>query len=131
MTVTNQTALDPLINALGQMNLHGPPSSPTAPAADKPAEKTDHNDNDLDDPDEEIAYKSYRPAKLLYGKDHPDDVVENATLASIEPPDITVSTAYPVMLSCCCSPLTFIPSSVQPGPPSRYYRRGEAVQPTA
>lgn len=33
--------------------------------------------------------QEYQPAKLDFGKPHPDPVVETASLASVEPPDIT------------------------------------------
>ena len=33
-------------------------------------------------------YSNYKPVKLQVGKPHPDPVVETASLASVEPPDI-------------------------------------------
>ncbi|EJK76553.1 hypothetical protein THAOC_01679, partial [Thalassiosira oceanica] len=36
---------------------------------------------------DEMTYAPYRPSKLRYGLAHPDPVVENATLAAVEPPD--------------------------------------------
>ncbi len=33
--------------------------------------------------------QEYKPAKLLFGRPHPDPVVETASLAAVEPPDIT------------------------------------------
>ena len=33
-------------------------------------------------------YSNYKPVKLQVGKPHPDSVVETASLASVEPPDI-------------------------------------------
>ncbi|KAL7536947.1 hypothetical protein ACHAXR_007495, partial [Thalassiosira sp. AJA248-18] len=115
MTVANPTALDPLVGALGQMNLHGVPPVPFPGTGATPLEalealaaessktsdnaKSDEkNDDELDDVEEEITYKAYRPAKLLYGKDHPDPVVENATLAAVSPPDITYNLAMPASI---------------------------------
>ena len=34
-------------------------------------------------------FSDYRPAKLALGCDHPDPVVETASLAAVEPPDVT------------------------------------------
>ena len=34
-------------------------------------------------------FADYRPIKLPYGKPHPDSAVETASLAAVEPPDIT------------------------------------------
>ncbi len=33
--------------------------------------------------------QEYKPSKLTFGKPHPDAVVETASLAAVEPPDIT------------------------------------------
>lgn len=38
---------------------------------------------------EGITFTDYRPAKLPFGKPHPDPVVETASLAAVEPPDVT------------------------------------------
>lgn len=101
---TNPAAvLDPLVNALGQLNLQGtqnpgsfegakPPVE--AASASKPAEQN-NNDEELDDAEEEMSYTPYRPAKLKFGRDHPDPVVENSTLAAVAPPDVTYSLAMP------------------------------------
>ena len=109
MTITNQSAamdpLNPLVNAMGQMNLGvrttssdiqpglaegGFPDSPT-----KPVKQDNERDDELDEVEEEMTYEAYRPAKLLYGKEHPDPVVENSTLAAVLPPDITYNLAIP------------------------------------
>lgn len=56
----------------------------------------ERNDNELeDDVEEEMAYTPYRPAKLLFGVDHPDPVVENATLSAVAPPSVTYNLAMP------------------------------------
>lgn len=34
-------------------------------------------------------FSDYRPSKLSLGIDHPDPVVETASLAAVEPPDVT------------------------------------------
>ena len=107
MTVTNPAMLDPLINALGQMNLHsgtqppGPLAGPVEDVADPKTlsdkAKTDEQggDDELDDVEEEMSYTPYKPAKLKFGVDHPDPVVENSTLAAVAPPDITYNLAMP------------------------------------
>ena len=33
-------------------------------------------------------YSNYKPTKLQIGRQHPDPVVETASLASVEPPDV-------------------------------------------
>lgn len=62
-------------------------------SADKEAETANQEDG-LDD-EQEITYTAYKPKKLKYGCDHPDPVVENSTLASVEPPDITYNLVMP------------------------------------
>lgn len=56
----------------------------------------DDDDEDPPDEDEEEEaaeggeiFADYRPSKLSIGKPHPDPVVETASLAAVEPPDIT------------------------------------------
>lgn len=44
--------------------------------------------------------QEYKPAKLAIGRPHPDPVVETASLAAVEPPDITYEPA--VRCRCCC-----------------------------
>lgn len=110
MTITNQPAamdpLNPLVNAMGQMNLGvrttssaiqpgllaegGFPDSPT-----KPVKQQDEKDDELDEVEEEMTYEAYRPTKLLYGKEHPDPVVENSTLAAVLPPDVFYNLSLP------------------------------------
>jgi hypothetical protein len=48
-----------------------------------------------DDAAEDVPYKAYRPQKLGFGRPHPDPVVENSTLAAVEPPEITYNLAIP------------------------------------
>ncbi|CAM9871691.1 unnamed protein product [Chrysoparadoxa australica] len=43
----------------------------------------------------EVAYANYDPAKLTIGAEHPDPVVENATLATVVPPDIDYEVDLP------------------------------------
>ena len=38
-------------------------------------------------------YSNYKPTKLQIGRQHPDPVVETASLASVEPPEVW-SVAY-------------------------------------
>jgi hypothetical protein len=70
-------------------------SATSSAAADKkPSSKEVANQEGQDDGHEvedEISYTPYKPTKLKYGRDHPDPVVENATLAAVTPPDITYS----------------------------------------
>merc|ERR1719458_81188 len=40
-------------------------------------------------------YSNYKPVKLQVGKPHPDSVVETASLASVEPPDIWYELSLP------------------------------------
>lgn len=88
-------ALDPLVAAMGQMNIgvESPIKSPVK------QQDQDRNDNELeDDVEEEMAYTPYRPAKLLFGVDHPDPVVENATLSAVAPPSVTYNLAMPASI---------------------------------
>jgi hypothetical protein len=69
-------------------------SSSTTAAADKkpsPNEVANQEHDDGHEVEDEISYTPYKPTKLKYGRDHPDPVVENATLAAVTPPDITYS----------------------------------------
>ena len=45
--------------------------------------------------EDDVTYKKYVPSKLLFGRPHPDPVVENSSLASAESPDITYNLAMP------------------------------------
>jgi len=78
------------------------PSAPTiAPdpeAAAKPAETTNQEGDDGHEVEDDISYTPYKPAKLQYGRNHPDPVVENATLAAVAPPDITYNLAMPASI---------------------------------
>merc|ERR1712115_539239 len=40
-------------------------------------------------------YSNYMPSKLKIGKPHPDPVVETASLASVEPPDVWYDLSLP------------------------------------
>lgn len=68
-------------------------SSSSATTTDKDKKKKDQNEEE--DDEEDITYTPYKPAKLKYGKPHPDKVVENATLAAVAPPDITYNMVMP------------------------------------
>ena len=46
---------------------------------------------------EGLTFTEYRPAKLGFGAPHPDPVVETASLAAVEPPDVT----YELHLQAC------------------------------
>lgn len=45
-----------------------------------------------------LVLQEYKPAKLSFGRPHPDAVVETASLAAVEPPDIT----YHLKVWFCC-----------------------------
>ena len=47
----------------------------------KQQKKKPEGDEIEDEDADEIQYKPYRPSKLKFGRDHPDPVVENASLA--------------------------------------------------
>jgi hypothetical protein len=63
-------------------------------AEEKEKEKEANQEDGLED-EQEITYTPYRPKKLKYGRNHPDPVVENSTLGSVEPPDITYNLVMP------------------------------------
>mmetsp|Transcript_18695 Transcript_18695/g.40471 ORF Transcript_18695/g.40471 Transcript_18695/m.40471 type:complete len:1753 (+) Transcript_18695:126-5384(+) len=65
-------------------------------AETKEAKEKEEGD-DVEDA-EEITYRSYRPVKLKYGKDHPDAVVENSTLGAVAPPDVIYNLAMPASI---------------------------------
>ena len=56
--------------------------------------------------------QEYRPAKLEFGKAHPDPVVETASLAAVEPPDI----AYQLHLDDLVAAGDLSALQVPPGP---------------
>lgn len=80
-----------------------PPSDPaqvdakaTEPAAaDNPNNNETNNQEDGLEDEQEITYNKYQPKKLTFGRPHPDPVVENSTLGSVEPPDITYNLVMP------------------------------------
>jgi len=50
-------------------------------------------DDAADEVEKRETFMEYYPSKLLYGSAHPDPVVETATLASVEPPNVTYTLA--------------------------------------
>ena len=64
------------------------------------------SDEDADD----VAYTAYQPAKLPYGRPHPDPVVENSSLGAVQPPDVTctyfsnknMNFMFVLLLCWCC-----------------------------
>ena len=50
-------------------------------AAKDNQQKKKSEEDEVEEADDEIQYKAYRPSKLEFGRDHPDPVVENASLA--------------------------------------------------
>lgn len=61
------------------------------------AGKEGEDGEDVEEADE-ITYNSYVPKKVKFGKDHPDKVVENATLSAVDPPDVTYNLAMPASI---------------------------------
>jgi len=61
------------------------------------AGKEGEDGEDVEEADE-ITYQSYVPKKVKFGKDHPDKVVENATLSAVDPPDVTYNLAMPASI---------------------------------
>ncbi|EFN59033.1 hypothetical protein CHLNCDRAFT_137726 [Chlorella variabilis] len=52
-------------------------------------EPSPEEEDDADDSEVRDTFMEYKPAKLSFGRPHPDAVVETASLAAVEPPDIT------------------------------------------
>lgn len=69
-------------------------SSRSSSSEDDDKKKSNQNEEEEDE-EEDITYTPYKPAKLCYGKPHPDKVVENSTLAAVAPPDITYNLVMP------------------------------------
>lgn len=70
--------------------------------SDDPTHENDAKIQNMADDDKAAAqlsiaetYADYKPAKLLFGIQHPDPVVETSTLSSIEPNDITYQLSIP------------------------------------
>ena len=72
-----------------------PPQDEAGDSKTSAKESEVNNQEDGLEDEQEITYTPYRPKKLTYGRNHPDPVVENSTLASVEPPDITYNLAMP------------------------------------
>lgn len=58
-------------------------------AASDAEKEAEGEGEDVEEADE-ITYEPYQPAKLKYGRPHPDPVVENATLAAVAPPGMSI-----------------------------------------
>jgi hypothetical protein len=54
---------------------------------------TMEDDYDVEEGEVRDTFQVYKPSKLPYGEDHPDDVVETSSLAAVEPPDVTYELA--------------------------------------
>ncbi len=50
---------------------------------------------------EGLTFTDYSPAKLPFGLQHPDPVVETASLAAVEPPDVTYKLHMEVRVHPC------------------------------
>jgi hypothetical protein len=72
-------------------------TSSSSATTDKDKKKKDRSEEQEDD-EEDITYTPYTPAKLKFGKPHPDKVVENATLAAVAPPDIIYNMVMPASI---------------------------------
>lgn len=60
-----------------------------------PTDFNKETNDEEDDAAEAVSYKPYRPLKVKFGRPHPDPVVENSTLAAVEPPEIVYNLAIP------------------------------------
>ena len=60
-----------------------------------PTEEEEANAEDEEDMGVIETYSNYWPSKLKIGKPHPDPVVETASLASVEPPDVWYEMSLP------------------------------------
>ena len=64
-------------------------------AAGMPQEEDPAAEEDEEDMGVIETYSNYWPSKLKIGKPHPDPVVETASLASVEPPDVWYDLTLP------------------------------------
>merc|ERR1719394_1362776 len=70
------------------------------PLMPRPAMGMEQEDDEVAAEDEDDmgvieTYSNYKPMKLDIGKPHPDPVVETASMASVEPPDVWYKLALP------------------------------------
>ena len=72
----------------GRPGMMGPGGA--LPQEDDPAAEEDEEDMGVIE-----TYSNYWPSKLKIGKPHPDPVVETASLASVEPPDVWYDLSLP------------------------------------
>mmetsp|Transcript_7268 Transcript_7268/g.11437 ORF Transcript_7268/g.11437 Transcript_7268/m.11437 type:complete len:1695 (-) Transcript_7268:113-5197(-) len=70
-------------------------SSTTTTEEEDGKPKSTNPTEEQEDDEEDITYTPYKPAKLSYGRPHPDKVVENSTLSAVAPPDITYNVVMP------------------------------------
>ena len=63
------------------------PAVATVPAA--AAVGGEDKEDTFEDADEEVVYSNYKPAMLRIGHEHPDLLVQSASLAAVLPPPIT------------------------------------------
>jgi len=74
------------------------PASSSSSDDDKKSSSSKNQNEEQEDDEEDITYTPYKPAKLKYGKPHPDKVVENSTLSAVAPPDITYNLVMPASI---------------------------------
>lgn len=60
-----------------------------------PAPVIEEKEDTFEDADEEVVYSNYQPPKLGIGHEHPDRLVQSASLAAVLPPDITYELQLP------------------------------------
>ena len=86
----------PAQGLLGQIprGPYGPGSYPRGPMMAAP-EEDEAAAEDEEDMGVIETYSNYWPSKLKIGKPHPDPVVETASLASVEPPDVWYDLSLP------------------------------------
>ena len=56
---------------------------------DDGSEEEDRSDEEEEEHEAGEIFADYRPIKLPFGRPHPDSAVETASLAAVDPPDIT------------------------------------------
>lgn len=75
----------------------GPPATQAQALLDqfapKPEERSPDDEDDGEEGEVADTFLDYAPSKLPYGEPHPDAVVETASLAAVEPPDVTYELA--------------------------------------
>ncbi|CAL4141123.1 unnamed protein product, partial [Meganyctiphanes norvegica] len=103
LSFTSNSKESSRMDILGPSTGAGPPrqiipsSLPVSDLYEAPAFPQLHEDEEDEDNDMGVAetYSDYMPRKLNIGKKHPDQVIETASMSSVEPPDITYTLGLP------------------------------------